>query len=98
METFSTMVIMSEAKAEKKDRSTTQTQQPDSAQQNNTAKQKRKRWMVEKYKKKKSPAVGKAAKKPEKLAPPTDGQQFSANWKKLQEVVEQVYLSLSELI
>lgn len=82
------MVIMSEAKAKKKNRSTTQPQQPDSAQQNNTAKQKRKRWMVEKYKNKKPPTVEKTAKKPDKLVPPTDGQQFSANWKKLQEILK----------
>lgn len=42
--------------------------------------------MVEKYKQKKPPGVEKAAKKPDKLVPPTDGQHFSANWKKLQEV------------
>lgn len=42
--------------------------------------------MVEKYKKKKPPSVEKSTRKPEKLVPPTDAQQFSANWKKLQEV------------
>lgn len=91
------MVIMSEAKA-KKNRSTNQPQIPGSAQPSNTAKQKRKRWMVEKYKKKKPSAVEKAAKKPDKLVPPTDGQAFSANWKKLQEVNERVDYSLSILL
>lgn len=42
--------------------------------------------MVERYKKKKHPPVEKSTGKPEKLVPPTDAQQFSANWKKLQEV------------
>lgn len=82
------MVIMSEVKSRKKNCSTTQQQQSSSVQQN-TAKQKRKRWMVEKYKKKKPPTVEKVAEKsqkPDKLMPPTDGQQFSTNWKKLQEV------------
>lgn len=92
------MVIMSETKAKKKDRSSNQMQLPDSAQQSNTAKQKRKRWMVEKYKKKKPLVVEKAAKKPDKLVPPTDGQHFSANWKKLQEVNEQVDYSLSMVL
>lgn len=92
------MVIMSETKAKKMNRSSNQAQLPDSAQQSNTAKQKRKRWMVDKYKKKKPTAVEKAAKKPDKLVPPTDGQHFSANWKKLQEVSEQVDNSLSMLL
>lgn len=92
------MVIMSETKAEKKNLSSNQPQLPDSAQQSNTAKQKRKRWMVEKYKKKKPLAVEKAEKKPDKLVPPTDGLHFSANWKKLQEVNEQVDYSLSMVL
>lgn len=92
------MVIMSEGKAKKKNHPTAQPQQSGSAQQNNTAKQKRKRWMVEKYKKKKPNAVEKTAKKPDKLVPPTDGQQFSANWKKLQEVIDRIELSLSMLL
>lgn len=93
------MVVMSETKEKKKNRSINKVQLPDSAEQSNTAKQKRKRWMVEKYKKKKLPhAVEKAAKKPDKLVPPTDGQHFSANWKKLQEVNEHVDYSLSILL
>lgn len=87
---------MSEVK--KKNHSTNQQQLPDSAQQSNTVKQKRKRWMVEKYKKKRPIPVEKAAKKSDKLVPPTDGQHFSANWKKLQEVNEQVDYSLLMLL
>lgn len=44
--------------------------------------------MVDKYKKKKAPAIEKTAKKHDKLEPPTDCQQFSANWKKLQEILK----------
>lgn len=76
---------MSKVKTKKK-HSPGQTQKSKSIQKNNTAKEKRKQWMVQRYKKKKPPPVEKSTRKPEKLVPPTDAQQFSANWKKLQEV------------
>ncbi|XP_076007611.1 RNA exonuclease 4 [Genypterus blacodes] len=56
----------------------------------NGAKKKRKEWMKEKFRKKKPPAPKqeKEKAKPEQPSPPVDAQQFSANWKKLQEIIK----------
>lgn len=52
----------------------------------NTAKMKKKEWMANKFRKKKPLPKAKEKAKPLQTLPPTDAQQFSANWKALQEV------------
>ncbi|XP_041672463.1 RNA exonuclease 4 [Cheilinus undulatus] len=64
------------------------THQPASTEKNNTAKMKRKKWMREKFKKKKPPPKTLEKAKPQKISPPVDAQQFSANWKELQEILK----------
>lgn len=78
---------MSKVKATKKD-SAAQTQRPKSTEKNNTAKSKRRQWMKEKFRKKKPPPKEKPKAKVKQMLPPTDAQQFSANWKTLQEVCQ----------
>lgn len=79
------VAIMSKVKA-KEMNSPAETQRPTSAAKNKTAKWKRKNWMKEKFKKKKPPPKEKEKAKAQQMVPPVDAQQFSANWKTLQEV------------
>ncbi|KAM9336462.1 RNA exonuclease 4 [Symphorus nematophorus] len=54
-----------------------------------TAKKKRKQWMKEKFKKMKPPSnKGQQKAEAQQTAPPKDAQQFSANWKSLQELLK----------
>lgn len=76
----------------KKNDSPAKTQRPKSTEKNNTAQRKRKQWMMEKFRKKKPPPKEKQKAKAERMVPPTDAQQFSANWKILQEVCQQKHL------
>ncbi len=78
---------MSKVKA-KKIKSPAETQRPTSTAKNKTAKWKRKNWMKERFKKKKPPPKEKEKEKAktQQTVPPVDAQQFSANWKTLQEV------------
>lgn len=62
-------------------------QQPNSPKVS-TAKMKKKEWMTNKYRKKKILPKEKEKPKPLKTLLPTDSQQFSANWKALQEVCQ----------
>lgn len=72
------------------------TQQATSTEKNNTAKMKRKNWMKQKFKKKKPPPKKEEEKsKPQHMLPPQDAQQFSANWKALQEVCHQLFFLIS---
>lgn len=64
---------------------TTKAQQANT-QKINTAKMKKKEWMAKKFRKKKPLPQAKEKAKPSKTLPPKDAQQFSANWKALQEV------------
>lgn len=73
---------MSKVKAKKTD-SPTKTQQLASTKKNNT-KKKRKHWFEKKFKKKKPPSDNQGT--AQQMQPPKDAQQFSANWKILQEV------------
>lgn len=78
---------MSKVEVKKKD-SPANTQQPKSAKKSNTAKKKKKQWMREKFRKNKPSPKKKQKAKPQQTAPPTNAQQFSANWKTLQEVCQ----------
>lgn len=62
-----------------------------STERNNTAREKRKKWMKEKFKRRKPPPKEKEKEKTkaQQMFPPQDAQQFSANWKALQEVCYQ---------
>lgn len=87
------MTKMSKVKAKKTNYSPAKTRRPTSAGQNITSKQKRKLWMKEKFRKKKPPPVKAQQKaqhkaKAQETLPPKDVQQFSANWKKLQEIIK----------
>ncbi|TWW81361.1 RNA exonuclease 4 [Takifugu flavidus] len=62
-------------------------QQPNSPKVS-TAKMKKKEWMTNKYRKKKILPKEKEKPKPLKTLLPTDSQQFSANWKALQEMLK----------
>ncbi|XP_068161539.1 RNA exonuclease 4 [Antennarius striatus] len=73
---------------EKKTTSPAKGQQPKSTKKNNTAKKKRKQWMKEKFKRKMPPPKDKQKSKIQQLAPPKDAEQFSVNWKKLQEMLK----------
>ncbi|XP_034564260.1 RNA exonuclease 4 [Notolabrus celidotus] len=77
---------MSEMRAKKKD-PPAKTQQPKSTEKNRTAKMKRKNWMKQKFGKKKPPKQDKKA-EPQRILPPKDVQQFSSNWKTLQEILK----------
>lgn len=78
---------MSTLKA-KKANSSAGAQQPTSAAKNTTSKWKRKKWLKEKFKKKKPPSKEKEKDKAQQMVPPVDAQQFSANWKTLQEMLK----------
>ncbi len=85
---------MSKVKANKTD-APAKPPQSTSTEKSMTAKKKRKQWMKEKYSKKKPPPIKnrQVTLDPEKakvkqMLPPKDVQQFSANWKTLQEVRE----------
>ncbi|XP_059180538.1 RNA exonuclease 4 [Centropristis striata] len=80
---------MSKVKDKKKDLSA-KTQQATSTEKNNTAKKKRKKWMTEKFKKIKPQPQPKSQEKAkvQQVVPPKDAQQFSANWKALQEILK----------
>ncbi|XP_039991341.1 RNA exonuclease 4 [Xiphias gladius] len=73
---------MSKVKA-KKAASPTKTQQPVSKNTNNTVKRKKKHWFGKRFKKKKLLSNDQG-----KVQPPKDAQQFSANWKTLQEMLK----------
>lgn len=75
---------MSKVKANKTD-SSTKTQQLASKKKNNI-KQKKKHWFEKKFKKKKVLSDNQGKDKAQQMQPPKDAQQFSANWKILQEV------------
>ncbi|KAM6964057.1 RNA exonuclease 4 [Tautogolabrus adspersus] len=49
---------------------------------------KRKNWIKEKFKKRKPPPKNQEKPKPQQISPPGDAQQFSANWKALQEILK----------
>lgn len=53
-----------------------------------TARMKKKEWMTNKFRKKKILPKKKEKAKPLQALPPTDAQQFSSNWKALQEVCQ----------
>uniref|UniRef100_UPI0037E8756A RNA exonuclease 4 n=1 Tax=Semicossyphus pulcher TaxID=241346 RepID=UPI0037E8756A len=72
----------------KKNDHPTKTQRPTATEKNNTAKMKRKNWMKEKFKKKKFPPKNQEKAQVQKTTPPEDAQQFSANWKALQEILK----------
>ncbi|XP_038592545.1 RNA exonuclease 4 isoform X3 [Micropterus salmoides] len=59
-----------------------------STEKNKTAKWKRKNWMKEKFKRKKPPPKDQGKAKVQQTLPPKDVQQFSANWKTLQEMLK----------
>lgn len=61
-----------------------------STEKNKTAKWKRKNWMKEKFKRKKPPPKDQGKAKVQQTLPPKDVQQFSANWKTLQEVCQEL--------
>lgn len=63
-------------------------QQLKTPKKSNTARMKKKEWMANKFRKKKPLPKEKEKAKPLKSLPPTDAQQFSANWKALQEVCQ----------
>lgn len=63
-------------------------QQPKTRKKSNTARMKKKEWMANKFRKKKPLPKEKEKAKPLQTLPPTDAQQFSANWKALQEVCQ----------
>ncbi|XP_060885024.1 RNA exonuclease 4 [Labrus mixtus] len=67
----------------KKTHSPAKTQQPTS-----TAKIKNKNWIKEKFKRRKPPPKSQEKAKPQQISPPGDAQQFSANWKALQEILK----------
>lgn len=73
---------MSKVKAKKTD-SPTKTQQLASKKKNNI---KKKQWFEKKFKKKKVLSDNQGKDKAQQMQPPKDAQQFSANWKILQEV------------
>lgn len=54
----------------------------------NTARMKKKEWVANRFRKKKTLPKEKEKAKPLQMLPPTDAQQFSANWKALQEVCQ----------
>ncbi|KAF7657508.1 hypothetical protein LDENG_00026270 [Lucifuga dentata] len=72
---------MSKVKAKKPDGAKTK-------QSTEKDKVKKKRWFKQKFKKKKAPVKDQEKAKAEKTLPPVDAQQFSANWKKLQEILQ----------
>ncbi|KAL7371533.1 hypothetical protein ABVT39_000431 [Epinephelus coioides] len=80
---------MSTVNAKKKDTSA-KTQGPTSAEKKNKAerKKKRKQWLKMKYEKLKPPPKKQEKPKAQPAAPPKDVQQFSANWKALQEMLK----------
>lgn len=61
---------------------------PKSTEKTKTAKKKRKQWMKEKFRKIKPPPKVQQKAKEKQMAPPKDAQQFSANWKALQEMLK----------
>ncbi|XP_076615132.1 RNA exonuclease 4 [Chaetodon auriga] len=81
---------MSAVKAKKTD-SSAKTRRPISTEKYNTAKKKRKQWMKQKYRKKKpqhKDQKDQKTAKAQQTLPPKDAQQFSANWKLLQEMLK----------
>ncbi|XP_023266968.1 RNA exonuclease 4 [Seriola lalandi dorsalis] len=72
---------MSKVKAKKKD-APAKTQQPKSKKKNNM-KKKKQQWFNQAFKKKKPPRIDQG-----KAQPPKDAQQYSANWKILQEIIK----------
>ncbi|XP_068610737.1 RNA exonuclease 4 [Brachionichthys hirsutus] len=73
---------------EKKKCSSAKREQPRATEKTNTAKKKRKRWIKEKFKKKKPSPKDKQKSQNQQLVPPKDAEQFSVNWKKLQEMLK----------
>nr|XP_020495658.1 RNA exonuclease 4 [Labrus bergylta] len=68
---------------------TKKTHSPAKTQQTtSTAKIKKKNWIKEKFKKRKPPPKSQEKAKPQQISPPGDAQQFSANWKALQEILK----------
>ncbi|XP_074519390.1 RNA exonuclease 4 [Halichoeres trimaculatus] len=82
-----TVVKMSKIK-ENKTNPPAKTKQPTSTEKSDTAKMKRKNWMKQKFRKKKPPPKKEEKAKPQLILPPQDAQQFSANWKALQEILK----------
>nr|XP_046233600.1 RNA exonuclease 4 [Scatophagus argus] len=78
---------MSKVKAMKTD-APAKTKRPKPTEKNHTAKKKRKQWMKEKFRKKMPPPQDKQKAKVQQTAPPKDAQEFSANWKTLQEMLK----------
>ncbi|XP_028287573.1 RNA exonuclease 4 [Parambassis ranga] len=73
---------MSKAKAKNNER------QPNFTDKNSSGKKKNKYWLKLKLKKKTPPHKDQETPKAQQLAPPVDAQQFSANWKALQEILK----------
>ncbi|XP_071763399.2 RNA exonuclease 4 [Centroberyx gerrardi] len=84
------MSIMSKVKVKKADSpcATAKTQQSTPTEKNNKAKKKKKHWIKDKFKQKKLPPKDQGKAKAEQILPPKDAQQFSANWKTLQEILK----------
>lgn len=74
------------AKINTKSQHTVTGQQLKTPKKINTAKMKKKEWMANRFRKKKPLPKEKEKAKALQTVPPTDAQQFSANWKALQEV------------
>lgn len=81
---------MSKVKAKKRHSSSSKSHHPKPTKENNAVKRKKKYWKKMPFKKKMLPLEDKE--KGQKISPPTDALQFSANWKALQEVRVQLVL------
>ncbi|KAM4624372.1 RNA exonuclease 4 [Polymixia lowei] len=79
---------MSKVKANKSDSATTKAQQSTPTEKNNGFKKKKKYWVKDKSKGKKLPSKQQGKAKAPQTLPPTDAQQFSANWKTLLEILK----------
>ncbi|XP_029933583.1 RNA exonuclease 4 [Myripristis murdjan] len=67
---------------------TAKAQQPAATEKHNKAKKKKKPWMKDKFKKKKPLQRDQGQAKAEQSLPPKDAQQFSSNWKTLQQILK----------
>ncbi|XP_053197248.1 RNA exonuclease 4 [Scomber japonicus] len=77
---------MSKVKAKKRHSSSSKSHNPKPTKENNAVKRKKKYWKKMPFKKKMLPLEDKE--KGQKISPPTDALQFSANWKALQEIIK----------
>lgn len=86
------------SKVNKKSEYAVKPQQPNPPKKIGTARMKKKEWMTNKYRKKKTLSKEKEKAKPLRTLPPTDVQQFSSNWKALQEVSTTIRQALFGLV